>query len=173
MPMYEFFCRECNTVFTFFSRTVNTDKVPSCPKCGRAGLERMVSRFSVSGRARGAADADEGASPDLTADDGRMENAMQALASEAEGVDENNPKAAARLMRRFADLTGIRFGDKVENAVSRLEAGGDPASLEKELEGIDESEIFRDGSAGGEGGGKTAAPRRRRPPLRDETLYEM
>jgi putative FmdB family regulatory protein len=171
MPMYEFFCRECNTVFTFFSRTVNTDKVPSCPKCGRAGLERMVSRFSVSGRAPEAADTDAGAAPDLPVDEGRMEKAMETLASEAEGLDENNPKAAAGLMRRFSDITGIRFGDKVENAVSRLEAGEDPASLEKDLEGLDENELFRiDGAAGASGKRKAG---RTRPPQRDETLYEM
>ena len=27
MPMYEFFCRECNRIYTFYSRTINTEKV--------------------------------------------------------------------------------------------------------------------------------------------------
>jgi putative FmdB family regulatory protein len=172
MPMYEFFCRDCNTVFTFFSRTVNTEKVPACPKCKRSGLERMVSRFSVSGSARESAPGGgTGEGPDLPVDQGRMETAMETLASEAEGLDENNPRAAAGLMRRFSDMTGIRFGDKMENAVSRLEAGEDPESLEKDLEGLDESDLFRlDGADAASGKIKTA---RKKPPQRDETLYEM
>jgi putative FmdB family regulatory protein len=173
MPMYEFFCRDCNTVFTFFSRTVNTEKTPACPKCRRPGLERMVSRFAVTGRVQesGAGD-DKGEGPGLPVSGERMEKAMEALASEAEGVDENNPQAAAGLMRRFSDITGIRFGDKMENAVSRLEAGEDPESLEKDLEGIDENDLFKlDGA--GEAGGRKATGTRRKAPLRDETLYEM
>jgi putative FmdB family regulatory protein len=169
MPMYEFYCSDCNTVFTFFSRTVNTAHVPPCPRCGRAGLERMVSRFSVSGRARGRGDTEEG--PPVN--EGRMEKAMQVLASEAEGMDENDPRAAAGLMRRFSDITGVRFGDRMEKAVSRLEAGEDPESLEKDLEDLDESEMFRADGADGEGGKKAVPPRGKRPPQRDETLYEM
>jgi len=33
MPIYEFYCEDCNTLFNFFSRTVNTDKQPPCPRC--------------------------------------------------------------------------------------------------------------------------------------------
>jgi len=164
MPMYEFYCSDCNTVFTFFSRTVNTDKVPACPKCRRPGLERMVSRFSVSGKARAEA-------PDLPVDNERMEQAMTALASEAEGLDEENPQAAAGLMRKFSAMTGVRFGDKMEDALTRLEDGEDPEALEKDMEGLDESDLFKmDGAGGPEKKGK---PGRKKAPSRDETLYEM
>jgi putative FmdB family regulatory protein len=169
MPMYEFFCSDCNTVFTFFSRTVNTEKVPPCPKCRREGLRRMVSRFAVTGRAGVREDAQEGPEPPV--DGARMEKAMEALASEAAGVDENNPRAAAGLMRRFSDMTGVRFGDKMENALTRLEAGDDPESLEKDLEGLDENDLFRVDGAGG--GAEKRTTGRKRPPQRDETLYEM
>ena len=30
MPIYEFFCPDCNTVFSFYSPTVNTRKIPLC-----------------------------------------------------------------------------------------------------------------------------------------------
>ena len=33
MPIYEFYCRKCNTIYNFFSRSVNTEKIPFCPKC--------------------------------------------------------------------------------------------------------------------------------------------
>ena len=51
MPIYEFYCKDCHMIFNFFSSTINTKKKPSCPKCSRAGLERKVSMFAVTGRA--------------------------------------------------------------------------------------------------------------------------
>ena len=170
MPMYEFFCGDCNAIFTFFSRTVNTEKIPQCPKCGQTGLERMVSRFAVTGRAQEGAPG-EGEGPGLPVAGERMEKAMEAMASEAESVDENNPEAAAGLMRKFSAMTGMRFGDKMEDALGRLEAGEDPESLEKDMADLDENDLFRmDGAAGPEEKRKTG---RKQPPQRDEMLYEM
>src|SRR5512145_1150123 len=48
MPVYEFYCAECHTIFNFLSRRVNTEKRPDCPRCGRPELERQVSSFAVS-----------------------------------------------------------------------------------------------------------------------------
>ena len=47
MPVYEFYCSECNTIYNFWSQRVNTEKIPSCPKCDNPELDRMVSRASV------------------------------------------------------------------------------------------------------------------------------
>jgi putative FmdB family regulatory protein len=171
MPMYEFFCPDCNTIFTFFSRTVNTEKIPACPKCGRQGLERMISRFAVTGRA-GESAPGEGAGDLGQLDTGRMEKAMEAMASEAEGIDENNPRQAADLMRRFSAISGLRFGDKMEDALSRLEAGEDPEALEKDMADLDESDLFKLDRAD-EAAGKKARSVRRKAPLRDETMYEL
>ncbi|RLB88031.1 MAG: zinc ribbon domain-containing protein, partial [Deltaproteobacteria bacterium] len=46
MPIYEFYCEECNTIFNFFSRSVNTSKRPLCPKCKRKKLKRQMSTFA-------------------------------------------------------------------------------------------------------------------------------
>jgi putative FmdB family regulatory protein len=48
VPIYEFYCSDCHTVFNFFAKRVNTEKRPACPRCGRAKLERKLSRFAVS-----------------------------------------------------------------------------------------------------------------------------
>jgi putative FmdB family regulatory protein len=171
--MYEFFCPDCNTIFTFFSRTVTTEKIPACPKCKRSGLTRMVSRFSFSGRAkeRPSGGGENETAPNLPIDEGRMEQAMAALASEAEGVDENNPRQAANLMRRFSAMTGLKLGDKMQNALERLESGEDPESLEKDMEGLDENDLFALG--GMDGAPEKRKPGRKKAPLHDETLYEM
>ena len=72
----------------------------------------------------------------------------------------------ANLMRKLTDMTGLKLGDKMEDALSRMEAGEDPDAIEQELGDIDESDLFSVASSG-KGGGK------RQPPTRDETLYEM
>jgi putative FmdB family regulatory protein len=172
MPMYEFYCPDCNTIFTFFSKTVNTAKVPPCPRCKRSALDRMVSRFAVTGRAtERSGESGTGETADPPFDAGRMEHAMEALASEAERIDENNPRQAAGLMRKFTAMTGLRFGDKMEDALSRMEAGEDPEALEKEMGDLDEKDLFKlDGM--GDDQGKIKAGRKQSP-LHDETMYEL
>ena len=176
MPMYEFYCPDCNTIFTFFSKSVNTEKVPACPKCRRPDLSRMISRFAVTGRAAKKGEGTEGGEggegmPDLPIDESRMEKAMEALSSEAEHIDENNPRQAADLMRKFSAMTGLKLGDKMEDALAKLEAGADPESLEAEMGDLNENDLFKlDGAAGAGGKARSAA---RKAPFRDETMYEM
>jgi putative FmdB family regulatory protein len=165
MPMYEFYCSTCNTIFTFFSRSINTDKIPSCPRNGSHPLSRMISRFAVTGKAKEKGDGEDGM-PDIPIDESRMEKAMESLAAEADHINEDDPRQAANLMRKLTDMTGLRLGDKMEDALARMEAGEDPDAIEKELGDIDESDLFS-ASPGGKGGAKTKAP------VRDETLYEM
>jgi putative FmdB family regulatory protein len=173
--MYEFFCPSCNTIFTFLSKSVNTDKKPACPKCKRPDLDRMISRFAVTGRAKESPSGDgsgvENSMPDLPIDEARMEKAMETLASQAEGIDENNPRQAADLMRKFSELTGLKLGDKMEDALARMEAGEDPEAIEREMGDLDENDLFKlDGT--GDGPAKNMGMKKKAP-ARDETLYEM
>jgi putative FmdB family regulatory protein len=48
MPVYEHYCPDCHTIFSFFSRRVDTDTRPACPRCARPNLERQVSLFAIS-----------------------------------------------------------------------------------------------------------------------------
>lgn len=163
MPMYEFYCHSCNTIYTFFSRTVNTEKTPDCPACKTSTLTRQVSRFSFTGSSKKNQESDS-EYPDIPIDESKMERAMQALASEAENINEDDPRQAANLMRKLTDMTGLKLGDKMEDALSRMEAGEDPEAIEEQLGDIDESDLF-----------KVDSPRssRQKRPVRDETLYEM
>ncbi|MCM2264134.1 MAG: zinc ribbon domain-containing protein [Desulfuromonadales bacterium] len=167
MPVYEFYCSDCHAVFNFLSRQVNTDKRPTCPRCGRPELERQVSRFAIS-KNRPEPDAD-GLPAGL--DEEKMEQAMMALAGEMEGVDENDPRAMARFMRKFSEMTGMSLGGAAEEAMRRLAAGEDPEQIETEL-----GELFGDGdNLDGLFGKERLAKIKRRlaPPEHDETLYTM
>ena len=128
MPIYEFYCENCHTVFNFFSQRVNTEKRPDCPKCDRSRLERQVSVFSVS-RNRAEQDSD----PIEGVDESRLEQAIMSMAGELEGLDQDNPQQAARAMRKVMDQAGIELGDGVEEAIGRLEAGDDPDEIEATL----------------------------------------
>ena len=163
MPIYEFFCRECNTIFNFFSRRINTGTVPDCPKCGRA-LKKLMSSFATVGRAKepGAEDLPPGF------DEVRMEKALGELAREAERMDQDDPRAMAGLMRRFSEETGLALNENMEKALSRLEAGEDMEQIEKEMGDIlagDDALPFAFKQAG-----RGIRPK---PPIHDETLYEM
>lgn len=164
MPIYEFVCKDCNTIFNFYARTVNTTRRPMCPRCGKVKLERQISLFST---ASGGAKKEEGG--ELPVDEAKMERAVEALASEADGMNENDPRQAAQLMRKFSKMTGMEFGSGMESALARLEAGEDPEKIESEMgEVLDGEDPFVTG------GGKGAkGSRRKRPMLRDNTLYEL
>ena len=167
MPIYEFYCPACHTIFNFFSRRVNTAKRPPCPRCGRPELERQVSRFAVS-KGRQEAEGDD-TMPDM--DDSRLERAMQALASEAAGLDEHDPRQAARLMRRLSEAMGTPLGSGMEDVIRRMEAGEDLEQIEADMGDLLEAEDPL-GSSGTPQGGQHVQPSSRRPQV-DQTLYEL
>lgn len=168
MPIYEFYCTDCHTIYNFFSRKVDTQTIPSCPKpkCGRPELERRMSIFSVSkGRKEDESDDMLG-----NLDESKMEQAMAALAGEMEGVDEDDPKQAARLMRKLYDATGLSLGSGMEEAIRRMEAGEDPDKIEEEMGDVLEEE---DPFTTKPKAGLRDLRRRYLPPRVDDTLYEL
>jgi putative FmdB family regulatory protein len=164
MPIYEFYCEDCNMIFNFFSRTINTTKRPTCPKCKAKKLTRKLSAFAVTGRAR-----EDGEADDLPFDESKMEQAMSMLAGEADKINEDDPRQAANLMRKLSDMTGMKLGDGMQEALSRMERGEDPEKIESEMGDLLENE---DPFILPEKGGKTGAPRRAAPKV-DDTLYDL
>lgn len=165
MPIYEFYCRSCNRIMSFFSRRIDTVSRPDCPRCHARKLSREVSAFASVGRHKG--ESDGGGDGELPMDEPRLEKAMDSLAEEAAGLDESDPRQAANLMRKFSSATGLKMGEGMEEAIRRLEAGEDPEAVEAELGDRLETE---NPLAPGGGKGKT---RRHSPPVRDKTLYEL
>ena len=174
MPIYEFYCSDCHTIFSFLARTSGTSKRPACPRCARPKLERRASAFAIS---KGRTEPVAGAGPDADIDDARMERAMAELASEAEGMSEDDPRQMARLMRKLYDATGMPLESGVEEAIRRLEAGEDPDRIEEEMgDVLERADPFGGEGPGAEDGtaGRAARLRRRYlPPAVDRTLYEL
>ena len=130
MPIYEFYCERCHTIYNFFSARINVDKVPQCPNAECvAPLSRQVSLFSIS-KGREESDQDDALAE---VDEAKLENAMMSLAGEMDGLDEDDPKQAARMMRKLFGATGMKLNEGIEEAISRMEAGEDPDHIEQEM----------------------------------------
>ena len=162
MPIYEFYCPRCNTIYNFFSRSANTEKIPSCPRCKTKKLERRMSVFSVVSGQKG--DREDNLPP---MDEAKMARAMEMLGREAEGIDGDDPRQAAAMMRKLSEATGLRLKPEMEDALSRMERGEDPEKIEEEMgELLDDDNPFSL-----EGAGKTRGERPA--PRVDETLYDL
>ncbi len=168
MPIYEFYCPDCHTIYSFYSRRVNTEKVPACPdrQCGRERLQRQVSLFAIS-KGRAEKDSDEVLD---NVDESKLEQAMMSMAGEMENMDEDDPRQAARMMRRLFDSTGLQLSGGMEEAISRMEAGEDAEDVEAQMgDLLEEEEPFAIKPK------KLLGDLRRKylPPRVDETLYEL
>jgi putative FmdB family regulatory protein len=164
MPIYEFYCKKCHTVFNFFSRRIDTEKIPLCPACKTTPLQRQMSVFAkISGDKAESSEGDDR----LPLDEAKMEKAMTMLAEEVGSLDENDPRQAAVLMRKFSEATGMNMGDAMEEVLSRMEAGEDPDEIEAQMgDLLEEADPFNPGK-------KKKRPRRAGKPRVDETLYDL
>ncbi len=164
MPIYEFYCPDCHMIFNFYSKRINTDKVPICPKCCKVKLQRKMSIFATSHGFKN----EEGAEELPNIDESRLEKAMGIIAREAENINEEKPEQAAKLMRRLTDMMGLKLGPGMEEALRRMEKGEDPEKIEEEMGDILEEEVPFVLKEGGSRLSKYS-----RPPQVDETLYEL
>jgi len=162
MPIYEYYCDQCNVIFNFYSSRVNTTKVPACPKCGKEELAKQISTFATI--TKGKEESDEQLSG---LDESKMEHAFESLMREAEHVNEDDPKQMASLMRKFTSQTGIHLGESMEEAISRMEAGEDPEQVEKEMGELLNEEDFSLESM------KKKVLRLSSQPIHDEKLYTL
>ncbi len=179
MPIYEFYSPDTHRIYSFYARSLAyADKTPRCPDGPQYRMQKMISPFAVVGRAK---EKTESPSATGTADDARMDAALQAMEREFAGMDTENPdpRQLGRMMRRMAELTGEKMPAELEEMTRRLEAGEDPEKLEAEYgDALEELETESPTEASQEDETKKARLkslllRRRRAPTRDTTLYDM
>ncbi len=193
MPIYEYYCPENHTIYQFYAKTLAQGQTtPRCPDNPKFRMRKLVSAFAITsaGAKEEAAEKPPGADPGSggPAEDARMEAALGAMEREFSSVDENDPKAMARMMRRMSELTGEKIDGEMEEVVRKLEEGADPDSLEEQFGGGDEpgaglDDPYGDDMGMGMGpgpGGPAPDPKeprhrfrvRRSSPRRDPKLYD-
>ena len=185
MPIYEYYCPDNNTVYQFYAKTIAQGQtVPKCPDNPKYRMRKMVSGFAIT-KGGSSDDMPPGPAQDALGDgdDARMEAAMAAMEGEFANVDENDPKAMGRMMRRMAELTGEKLDGEMEEVVRKLEEGADPDSLEETLgpDSEDHGDPYGD-PMGGMAGGQGVPPDPKEPrhrfrtrplaPRRDPALYD-
>jgi putative FmdB family regulatory protein len=132
MPIYEYRCLDCGRKFSVFWRSLSAvdDEAVRCERCGSRRVMRLVSRVRV---LRG----DSGSELDGSGD------VDDALLDEMSKLDENDPRALGRFMRKMAEQSGEDLGPEFEEVVGRLERGEDPEQIEKRM-----GDIFGDDLGG-------------------------
>lgn len=168
MPLYEFYCQPCHTLFTFRSHRVDTATLPACPQCGKA-LKREVSAFAhiVRGAVAEGGGEEGGASRmDLVA--AQLGERLQALDD-----DEADPRDAVRVMKELASAGGVCFNKEVREAMARIEAGEDPEKIDEEFREVFDSESPFSEEGHDEGKAGASLLRWLRAPRRDPTWHDL
>ena len=105
MPIYEYQCQECRRVSGFLILNLKEPFAPLCPKCGSRSLTRVLSRVHV-----------------RLSEETRMERLADPGAWG--GVDENDPKSMARMLKKMTQEMGEDTADDVDQLVEEaMETG--------------------------------------------------
>jgi putative FmdB family regulatory protein len=105
MPIYEYLCGDCRKRVSLFIRSISNPGTPACSRCGGTNLERLMSRFAV-----------------VRSEDDRMDDLTDDM-GDLEGLDEDDPGAVAKVMRKMKDELGEDAGGDFDEAVEAMESG--------------------------------------------------
>jgi len=142
------------------SNGINASKTPLCPQCQHRKLERLLSTFAtISGN------KEAGVDEDIPLGEAKMMEAVQMMKSEMENVNEDDPKHMVSIMKKLSKTLGVKLNDRVEEAMLKMEAGGDPEKIASEIaEELNPESFFEEKKPTGKKGEKIRY---------DETLYEV
>jgi putative FmdB family regulatory protein len=98
MPIYEYRCRECRRVSSFLVLNLQEPFTPVCERCGSHSLERILSRVHV-----------------RLSEDTRLERLADP--GQWSGLDENDPKSVARVLKRMGEELGEDYPGEVDQLV--------------------------------------------------------
>jgi len=132
MPIYEFYCPPCHTIYSFFARSMGQPANPKCPKCGQKKLEKKISRFAIS---KGLTESSSSPDPFENVDESKMEQLMAEMAPHMDGDGDGpeDPRQMAGLMKRMFEMTGMQPNGAMLEAIKRMESGEDPDKIDEEM----------------------------------------
>ncbi len=115
MPIYEYTCQSCgNYLRISLSYDEYDNTQPECPNCQSKELKRRITRIGVA-----------------KSEDARMESLMDDTS--LAGLDEEDPRALGRFMRKMSNEMGEDMGEEFNEVVGRLESGESPESIEESM----------------------------------------
>src|SRR5437773_9129514 len=103
MPVYEYRCNACRARVSVFVRSINSEVMAVCDRCGSADLSRLVSRVAV---IHGPVDP------------GSL-NKNELL----NGVDYSDPASMADFFRRMGDTFHDEQNEHMDEIIGRLDHG--------------------------------------------------
>ncbi|MFQ5896805.1 MAG: zinc ribbon domain-containing protein [Candidatus Methylomirabilia bacterium] len=106
MPIYEYQCDGCRRRVSLLILTPSTAPAPRCPRCGGESLTRLMSRFAR-----------------IKSEEDRLESLADP--SKLGDLDENDPKSAARWMKKMGQELGEDLGGDVDEAIDEAMAEGE------------------------------------------------
>ncbi len=98
MPIYEYRCQACGRTSSFLILSQNESLTPVCQRCGNQSLERVLSRVHV-----------------RLSEETRLERLADPSAWA--GVDENDPKSVAKVLKKMGQEMGEDFPGEVDELV--------------------------------------------------------
>jgi putative FmdB family regulatory protein len=104
MPIYEFRCNACRRKTTALVMVRSRIDEVRCTSCGSADLERLWSRFAT-----------------VKSEDARLDSLAES--AEMGGLDENDPRAVARWMKRMGEEMGEDVGEEIDAAMDEEFSG--------------------------------------------------
>ena len=113
MPIYEYYCSDCNKEISilFLSFSEATENNPTCPDCESKKLERLISKVSVSHKT----------------------NEPKKVKSNIKNSDLEDPRSLAGTMNKASRNSKADYGEDFKEVAGRLEKGESPKSIEKKL----------------------------------------
>jgi putative FmdB family regulatory protein len=115
MPTYEYRCQNCGKKVSHFLSYEDYDRAQvQCPHCGSDQLQRLINRVRV-----------------MRSEDSRLDSLSDP--SRWEGLDEEDPRAMAKMMREMGQEMGEELPPEFDEVVDRLEAGESPEQIEESM----------------------------------------
>lgn len=105
MPIYEYRCQDCLRVSSFLILNLNEPFTPVCRKCGSQSMARLLSRVHV-----------------RLSEDTRLERLADPAAWA--GMDENDPRSVAKMLKRMGQEMGEDFPGEVDQLVEEAMESG-------------------------------------------------
>ena len=172
MPIYEFYSPDSHRIYSFFARRMlKGGEVPCCPDGLGNRMEKLVSSFACTGRAKEVVKKEGESGAEM---DPRMEREMMKMADEFSKMDEKNPdpRVMGKMMRRMMEASGQKLPGEMGEMLQRLEKGENPDKLEEEYGDVMEKMDGMEGVGDGKKEDLKMRLRKRLPARRDPKLYE-